>query len=569
MTRALGSASPKLRSVATAVAFASLYFLTATVTGSLAGDAGIAVLWPASGLYVGVMLVAPHRMWPALVCAAGVGSLAAYLHAGSSFEVSVAFAVPSAAEGFLAAVLVERIAGRRFALGGLHDLFALVVGGAVVANALIALSAGAVAAQSFDAPFGESWLRWWSADALGMLAVAPIITAPLRPGRPRPSRWWSRPRVAALGGLGAALVAMQLVSQGSALIPGADVGAQVYTVQAFLALLLLSSLALAASAAEREHISAELGRARKGSVEELDGARRRVGQLTAELAASRAEVIQAGRERERLQQELDALGRDLGLTVADRDRAQTELHESARELERLRADLGDALDNLAHARAGSRALEEELEGARAESRALADQLESAQAEQARTAEELAEATSERRRAEEEIALAAGRVEGLRAELQRTQRAHEDAELALEHARARFSERREQLERSLAQATEKLAGLEVQHDDHATELFSRYDERGTCLSASPAFARLLGYEPDELVGRPGAELLHPDDRARLARARASRSRTSFQGRLRRKAGDFVWVEVGLDPVWAGGGERLVELRTTVRDISLAA
>src|SRR5215218_3676886 len=208
MTRALGPASPKLRSVATAGAFASLYFLTAALTDSLTGDVGIAVLWPASGVYLGVMLVAPHRMWPELVCAAGVGSLVAYLYAGSSIEVSVAFAVPSSAEGFLGAVLVERIAGKRFTLGGMHDLFALVVGGAVVANALIALSAGAVAAQTFDASFIESWLRWWSADALGVIAVAPIITAPLGPGRPGPKRWWSRPRLAAFAGLGAALVAM-------------------------------------------------------------------------------------------------------------------------------------------------------------------------------------------------------------------------------------------------------------------------------------------------------------------------------------------------------------------------
>ena len=595
MTRALGPASPKLRSVATAGAFASLYFLTAALTDSLTGDVGIAVLWPASGAYLGVMLVAPHRMWPELVCAAGVGSLVAYLYAGSSLEVSVAFAVPSSAEGFLGAVLVERIAGKRFTLGGMHDLFALVVGGAVVANALIALSAGAVAAQTFDASFIESWLRWWGADALGVIAVAPILTAPLRPG---PKRWWSRPRLAALAGLGAALVAMQLVAHGSALIPGGDVGAQVYTVQAFLALLLLSSLALAALASERERMGEELRRAREGSADELDRARRRVVELTAELAARRAEVIQTGRGRERVTQELDALGRDLGLTVADRDRVQTELNDRTRALERLQGELGDAVDNLARARAASlalkddlesartenralehdlqsaraegRALEDELAGARAGSRALEEELERARTEHARTAEELAEATSGRRRADEELALVAGRVEGeLRGELERTQRAHEDAELALDHARARFSERRERLERSLEEATEKLACLEVELAERATELCARYDERGTCLSASPAFASLLGYEPEELIGRPGAELLHPDDRARLARARTTRSHSTFEARLRRKAGQFVWVEVSLDPVWSSGGERLVELRTTVRDISLAA
>ena len=201
MSRVVGSASPMVRSVAPAAAFASLYFLAAALTTSLIGDPGIAVLWPASGVYLGVMLVAPRHLWPSLACAAGVASLAAYQHAGGSLEVSVAFAVPSSAEGLLAAVLVERIAGGRFALEGRRDLLALVVGGAVVANALVALSAGAVAAQTFGASFGESWLHWWSADALGMIAVAPLIV-------------WARGRwglgIAALGGLGASLAATLL-----------------------------------------------------------------------------------------------------------------------------------------------------------------------------------------------------------------------------------------------------------------------------------------------------------------------------------------------------------------------
>src|SRR4051812_1721265 len=125
-----GSASPKFRFVAAAAAFATLYFVTAELTSSLAGDVGIAVLWPASGVYLGLMLVAPRHSWPALALGAGLGSLAAYAHAGSSLELSVAFAVPSSAEGLLGAVLIERIVRGRFRLGGLRDVSALVIGSA-------------------------------------------------------------------------------------------------------------------------------------------------------------------------------------------------------------------------------------------------------------------------------------------------------------------------------------------------------------------------------------------------------------------------------------------------------
>ena len=670
MKRALGSASPKLRSAAPAGAFAILYFLTASLTDALIGDAGIAVLWPASGVYLGVMLLAPHRMWPMLACGAGLGSLAAYLHGGSSFEVSLAFAVPSSAEGLLGALLIERIARKRFTLGGMHELLALVLGGAVVANGLVALSAGAVAAQTFDASFAESWLRWWSADALGILAVTPIITAPLREGRRGRARLWSPARVAALGGLALGIVAMQLVSHGSDLVSGAgDVGDQVYMVQAFLAVLQVVSLALAVSVTERERLEDELGTELDGSVERLDDARRRIALLNAELAGRRAELVQTERRTERTaselreseaarrraerelghtksaltvsQQELDELRRDLGLTTADRDRVQGELDASAEAGKRMRADVSRAAEELSRARAESRAhrerleragaenraVQEQLERANVDSRAVAEQLERALAERdtlaaevertragdrefkeraraeqdalqrelgnarassralqerlerveakateqarelahARAATQALEESLQRARAEkdDQVAAVAGRVEGLERELGRTRRAHRDAELALEHARARFNERRERLERSLGEAAREVARPPVA--EPAPQLSSRYDERGVCESVSPGFAALLGYDPQELIGRPGAELLHPEDLPRLARARSLRAPSRFEARLGRKAGGFVWVEVSLDPVWSSAYGKLLSLTTTVREI----
>jgi PAS domain S-box-containing protein len=548
MMRAVGSASPMMRLVAATAAFASVYFLVAVLTRPVIGESGVAVLWPASGVYVGVMLVAPRHMWSALACGAWIGSLAAYLHAGSSLEVSVAFAVPSSAEGLLGALLVERIAGRRLTLRGLHDVFALVLGGAIVANALVGLSAGAVAAQTFGVSFGESWLRWWSADALGVIAVAPIITAPLRP---------RRLRAAAVCGLGVALLVTHLAD------------AQLHTLQASLAVLLLSWLALAVALSERERALTEQERLREGTTEKLDEASRRIAQLTAELAARSAELHDAGRRRERLaeeirdsqaasgrtEQELGDARRAHAQAVAERDRVQRELDDSALAMGRIQAELGDAAGELANARAGARALEEELESTRAE--------------QARTREQLAGAMSDRRRIEQELERLGARFENLRGELERTQRAHGQATGALEQGRAQFAEQRQRLERSLEEAAARLARAEAERRllaDRATELSSRYDDRGTCLDASPAFCQLLGYEREELVGRPGAELLHVEDRPRLVRARAARSDGSFEARLRRKAGDFVWVEVSLHPVWDRAAQRLVEIQTTVRDVS---
>jgi PAS domain S-box-containing protein len=583
-----------MRLVAATAALATVYFLVAVLTRSVIGDSGLGVLWPASGVYLGVMLVAPRHMWSALACGAWIGSLAAYLHTGSSLEVSVAFAVPSSAEGLLGALLVERIAGKRFPLRGLHDVFALVLGGAVVANALVGLSAGAVAAQTFGVSFGESWLRWWSADALGVIAVAPIITAPLRP---------RGLRAAAVGGLGVALVVTHLAD------------AQLHTVQAFLAVLLLSWLALAAALTDRERALTEREQLREGTTEKLDEAGQCVAQLTAELAARSAELHDAGRRRDRLaeeirdsqaargrtEQELGDARRDLAQAVAGRDRVQRELDDSALAVGQLQAELGDAAGELANARAEQartgeqlagamsdrQRVEQELErlGARfenlrgeleqgraqfaAQRRALEEELESTRAEQARTGEQLAGAMSDRQRVEQELERLGARFENLRGELERTQRAHGQANDALEQGHAQFAEQRQRLERSLEEAIRRLARAEAERRllaVRATELSSRYDDRGICLDASPAFCQLLGYEREELVGRPGAELLHVEDRPRLVRARATRSDGSFEARLRRKAGDFVWVEVSLHPVWDRAAQRLVEIQTSVRDVS---
>src|SRR4051812_49771385 len=104
-----GSASPRVRFVALAAAFAALYYVTAELTSSLAGDVGIAILWPASGVYLGVMLVAPRQSWPALALGAGAGSPAAHSPAGRPPGLCGAVALPRRGGGPLWAVLLERL----------------------------------------------------------------------------------------------------------------------------------------------------------------------------------------------------------------------------------------------------------------------------------------------------------------------------------------------------------------------------------------------------------------------------------------------------------------------------
>jgi PAS domain S-box-containing protein len=769
----MGSASPRLRFAATAVVFGCIYFLAAVLTDLLVGASGIAVLWPASGVYLGVMLVAPRRLWPALACGAALGSFAGYMQVGSSVELAIGFAIPSAAEGLLGALLVERIAGGRVTLRGLNDLFALVAG-ALAATALVGLSAAGVAAQTFDTSFADSWLRWWSADALGVLGFAPLVVAlPGAGGRsPTGGRtryvafvvagvcfalwidpstaatmvvgavafplllWvgWSRgSRATALGVAGLALAATHLASRGANL--GVSANADVYVMQAFLAVLLLGALAFAAAVGDARSGQAASARARGRLRLVIDSV---PGAYLAVDAAGRISYWSEGAERMFGRDAEQALGRSLDETIApgagpatqttgelallarhrdgrqfpveltmragsgaddgvchvfvrdltENERmlgelrsASAELEQrrltSSRQIEELRADLASRRDELRETERSLAAAERDLqrlgrehEGtaselarAREETRALEDNLGRLRDERQRLDEELAEAVSAARRAErelaesvsgrervdQELAEAVSAREHLEHDLAEAVSARERAEYDLadsaagreraehelaeavaaarraEHELAESASERQHLERDLAEAVSAARRAEqelaesvsarqrAEHDlaaagdggrrseqelveavdgrrraeraledatirlarseaergvlrDYSSELISRYDERGICLYVSPASRRLLGYEPQDLVGRPGAELLHPDDRSQLLRARATGSATSFEARLRRKEGDFVRVEVTLHPVVDPATGRVVELTTTVRELS---
>src|SRR5438445_7410232 len=51
-------------------------------------------------------------------------------------------------------------------------------------------------------------------------------------------------------------------------------------------------------------------------------------------------------------------------------------------------------------------------------------------------------------------------------------------------------------------------------ERSSEMIVSYGPDGTRLYVSPASYELLGYTPDEMVGRLALELVHPDDRDKV-------------------------------------------------------
>ena len=80
--------------------------------------------------------------------------------------------------------------------------------------------------------------------------------------------------------------------------------------------------------------------------------------------------------------------------------------------------------------------------------------------------------------------------------------------------------------------------------NSRELLGVADGEGRWLSVNPAWQRVLGWTPDEVIGRTSEWLEHPEDRektrAEVAHLANGRATLAFENRYRRKDGEHVWL-----------------------------
>ena len=89
-------------------------------------------------------------------------------------------------------------------------------------------------------------------------------------------------------------------------------------------------------------------------------------------------------------------------------------------------------------------------------------------------------------------------------------------------------------------------------NNVADVITRHTADTTCTFATPSVQALLGYPPEEIVGRPCIELMHPDDRpptwTNIDRALDGEI-VKRRARLQHKNGHYVWVEM-TSRKWAG-------------------
>jgi signal transduction histidine kinase/CheY-like chemotaxis protein len=178
---AVGNAA-SVRQTLAYVTFGVVYYLLAAYAVSLPLQMKLPLLiWPAHGLALGVLLVAPARRWPAYLALVAVATLAVGLDLNAGWQrIAATMAVNVAQPLFVAAGLL-RLAGPRVQIDTIKGVAALLVGMFPLVGAMAILDAGFTYLHT-NAPFREQWSVVFISTILGMLLTAPLILAWSRHG---------------------------------------------------------------------------------------------------------------------------------------------------------------------------------------------------------------------------------------------------------------------------------------------------------------------------------------------------------------------------------------------------
>ncbi len=102
-------------------------------------------------------------------------------------------------------------------------------------------------------------------------------------------------------------------------------------------------------------------------------------------------------------------------------------------------------------------------------------------------------------------------------------------------------------------------------DHTRDLVTRIGPDGVIRYVSPSVEQILGWRPEELIGRRGADYAHPDDPLPTERAKANAGQPVIVvRRVRRADGGFTWLETVAQEVTGPDGRR--EVLQSARDIT---
>jgi PAS domain S-box-containing protein len=107
-------------------------------------------------------------------------------------------------------------------------------------------------------------------------------------------------------------------------------------------------------------------------------------------------------------------------------------------------------------------------------------------------------------------------------------------------------------------------------ENSRDMICLHELDGTFLYVSNSVRELLGYRPEELMGTSPFLLFHPLDSERVlqesyTQARQGNESTVVEYRIRRRFGDYIWMETYTHPIFNEQGE-VVRIQTSSRDVT---
>ena len=107
-------------------------------------------------------------------------------------------------------------------------------------------------------------------------------------------------------------------------------------------------------------------------------------------------------------------------------------------------------------------------------------------------------------------------------------------------------------------------------EHAYDMFARHTPDGVLTFVSPAVRKVMGAEPEDVVGHNIIEMMHRDDqeeaRQKLEALNTGADSVRISFRLPNLQGEFIWLESTVHPIHDEHTGEMVEAIAITRDIS---